>query len=106
MDKLYIVVRADLPPGARVAQSVHAAFQIAHECPALVACWLASSANLVVLEVPDEAALVALRARAELAGVPASLFRETDLADAATALALGPAARRLVSSLPLAMRAA
>lgn len=104
MDRLYIVTRSDLPPGARIAQAVHAAFQIASESPSLVACWLRDSGNLVVLEAPDEPALVALQARAELAGIPASLFRETDLGGAATALALGTGARRLVASLPLALR--
>lgn len=104
MDRLYIVVRADLPPGARIAQSIHAALQIAAECPSLVACWLRDSGNLVVLEAADEPALVALRARAVALGIPASLFREVDLGGAATALALGPGARRMVSSLPLAMK--
>jgi len=104
--KLYVVTRADLTQGARVAQSVHAAFQMATEHPGLVACWLRESSNLVVLEVPDEAALMALRARAGAAGVPCALFREVDFGDAATALALGPEGRRLVACLPLALRAA
>jgi peptidyl-tRNA hydrolase len=106
MEKLYIVVRADIPHGARVAQSVHAAFQIGHEHPELVASWLRNSSNLVVLEIPDETALMALRRRAELANVPVSLFREPDFGGTATALALGPEAWRMVSSLPLALRAA
>lgn len=104
MDPLYIVTRADLPPGARCAQSCHTlrAFVDAH--PELDRAWFAASNNLVVLETPDEAALVALAARAAARGVATATFREPDYGDALTGVALGPGASRLVSSLPLALR--
>lgn len=102
--KLFIVTRSDLAPGARVAQSVHAALQYAHEHRDATRTWFESSNNLVALEAPDEPWLVSIAERARAAGVPVSVFREPDFGDAVTAIALGPAGARLVSSLPLALR--
>ena len=57
-----------------------------------------------MLEAPDEVALGALATRALDAGVEHAVFREPDFAGALTAIALAPSGRRLVSSLPLALR--
>jgi len=65
--------------------------------------WYDESNNLVLLQVPNEAALLALKEKAN--GIPAALFREPDVNDEATALALGPEARGLVSNLPLLLKA-
>jgi peptidyl-tRNA hydrolase len=65
--------------------------------------WFEASNVLVLLEVPDERSLIELADEARSRRVPVSLFREPDIGDAATALALGPEGRRLVSRLPLAM---
>lgn len=101
--KLFVVVRGDLPPGLRVAQAIHAALLFAHEHEEVALDWFLRSNNVVVLRVEDLPALEALASRAESLGVPGSLFREPDLGDQATALALAPSARRLVSKLPLAV---
>ena len=99
--KLFVVGRQDLPPGLRVAQMFHAARQFAEDHPEVEGTWFRESNTIVLLEVPDEAALRELASRAE--GVPTSEFsEEPDLG--LTALALGPDARRLVSSLPLALK--
>ena len=99
--KLFIVGRRDLPPGLRVAQMFHAARQFAEEYPEIEGTWFRESNTIVLLEVPDEAALLELASRAE--GVPTSEFsEEPDLG--LTALALAPEGYRLVSSLPLALR--
>lgn len=104
--KLYVITRSDLLPGARAAQSVHAALAFAHEHPDVEAPWHEASNNLVLLEVPDEAALLALGEAAKRRGVACSLFTEPDLNDALTAIALGPEGRPLVSCLPLTLRLA
>jgi hypothetical protein len=57
----------------------------------------------VVLSAPDEASLAALCRAAAAAGLRAIPFREPDFGDALTAVALEPAAHRLVSHLPLAL---
>lgn len=101
--KLYLVTRRDLPPGARAAQLCHAlrAFVEAH--PAVDSVWYAESNTLVLLEVADEDALMRLAWEATMGGVPWSLFREPDLGDAATAIAIGPTGQTLVRKLPLAL---
>lgn len=103
-EKLFIVTRADLPPGARAAQSVHAALLFAHDHPDEESAWFAGSNNLVLLEAPDERALVELCKRAWDAGIPYSVFTEPDFGDATTAVAIAPAGYRLVSNLPLTLR--
>jgi len=55
--------------------------------------------NLVVLAVDDEPTLLGLANR--LAPLGPVVFREPDLGGEATAIAVGPAARRLLSSIPL-----
>jgi hypothetical protein len=63
--------------------------------------WHSESNTLVLLAVPDELALCWLRDDATDAGVRCVAFHEPDLDNALTALALEPAARRLVAHLPL-----
>ena len=104
--KMYVVVRSDLAPGAQVAQSCHALRLFAAEHPHIDRYWYAKSNNLVVLQVPDEASLLALSERAREAKVAASTFREPDYGNEATAVAVEPDGWKLVSSLRLALRAA
>lgn len=98
MKKTYIVVRADLPPGLQMAQACHAAvaFTAAHGV---------LTENLVVLHAPDERALRALSEGCGSA-IRAAAFHEPDLGGELTALAMDDGGRRLLSSLPLALRAA
>lgn len=102
--KVFVVVRDDLPAGAQLAQSCHALRLFGAEHPEVDAAWYAGSNNLVCLQVPGLAALLALGRRAASREIPCSTFREPDFGGAATALALGPSGARLVSSLPLALR--
>jgi len=103
--KLYIVSRQDLPPGAQCAQSVHAAFAFAQEHPELTRDWHLNSNNIVILAVRHEQDLTLLLERARLEGVEFSAFREPDLDDALTALAIAPRGKKLVSKIPLALAA-
>ena len=104
MDKLFIVTSATLAPGAIAAQSVHAALAFAHEHSFEWRSWYLESNNIVLLSAENEEALLRLAARARAAGVPCSVFREPDFENAVTAIAISPAGRKLVSSLPLALR--
>ena len=107
MEKFYVVVRADLPAGAQATQAAHAAiaFCIAHRGYIPLANWHANSNNLVLLAVPDEAALDELHT-AVAEHVPVEWFHEPDFGDSLTAIAFPGTAEtiRLVSSLPLALR--
>lgn len=106
-DKLYIAVRADLPPGLQVAQSVHAMAQFYDEWPCRVRHWLRKSNYLVVVSVPNEEALLALATEAAL-GQDLEVTRvvEPDLGDETTAIAIQPGERAaaLCASFPLALR--
>jgi peptidyl-tRNA hydrolase len=101
MDRLYIVVRSDLKPGLLCAQACHALRAFVAEHPEVEQQWFEGSNNLVVLQVPDEAALLRLVERS--AGVPFSVNREPDLDNQVTAVALAPSAKRLLRTLPLAL---
>jgi peptidyl-tRNA hydrolase len=104
--KLYIIVRSDLSPGLQAAQACHALRLFTEEHPEEDKKWYTESNNLVLLQVPNETELLALKERAEADGIPASLFREPDVDNEATALALGPEGRKLLCNLPLLLKAA
>ena len=103
---MYLAVRADLTPGLQIAQSVHAAFHFFRDWPALAGRWLTESEFLVVVAVPDELALAELAARAVEEGIARTIWREPDLDNAITAVALEPGevAARLCAQMPLALR--
>jgi hypothetical protein len=65
--------------------------------------WHSASNTLVLLVAPDELALSWLYADAVTSALRAVAFHEPDLGGALTAVALEPAARRLVAHLPLAL---
>lgn len=94
------MVRADLSPGAQACQAAHALREFAARYPALEAAWFEDSNTLVILTSDD---LEGLEARATAAGEPCVRFVEPDWCPDGelTALALGPSARRILSSLPL-----
>jgi hypothetical protein len=101
MQKLYVVVRSDLEPGAQLAQAGHAISAFAFYFEADHRAWHQGSNNLVILAARDEAHLLEL---ARESPGPLAIFREPDLGNTVTAVAFhGDMARRL-SSLPLALR--
>ncbi len=106
MEKLYIVVRADLPPGAQIAQSCHALRAFVEKYPGLDRQWHDTGGNLVCLSIEDERELQSLLADAIYGDeIACAWFCEQDLGGQLTAIALDSRARRLVSNLPLALRA-
>lgn len=76
----YVIVRADLPFGVILAQTVHAAGESG---PAI------SGTYAVVLSVPDESALLALSNRLTEANVFHHLIREPDAPYNGAAMTLG-----------------
>lgn len=103
--KLHLVVREDIPPGLQAAQLVHAATEFMSEYPEMAAAWRRDSNCVALLAVPDEASLKALAGRARIRAVT-SEFREPDLGNSLTAVAVSPTAggRRVCGGLPLAFR--
>lgn len=104
MERLYVVVRSDLPAGAQIAQSCHAlrAFVEAH--PDLDRAWHAAGGNLVCLSVPCELDLLELLGQARREGLRFAWFDEVDFGSSLTAIALEAKAKRLLRPLPLALR--
>lgn len=104
MEKLYIVVRGDLAPGAQLAQACHVVARFAAEHRELFLAWESGAKNIVVLSARDERELAQLLERAAVEALRVADFREPDIRDERTAIALEGRAARLVSNLPLALR--
>lgn len=98
MKRLYVVVRADLPPGLQMAQACHATRAFGLQNPGADV-----GDNLVVLQVPGEAELRGLF-QATL-DYDMACFSEPDLGGQLTAIAVEGSAGPLLSTLPLALRA-
>lgn len=104
MEKLYVIVRADLAPGLQIAQACHAVqtFCLAH--PTTFHNWAAGPGNLVVLHAPDQMSLGVMAKTAAKQGALTAAFNEPDLGNELTAIALcGMSAHKLLSQLPLAL---
>ena len=103
-DKLYVLIRKDIPTGSQIAQSVHGMRQFSHEHPDLDHQWFHGSNTVVVLHVRDAMHLRKLHDKALPGGISGSVFFEPDLGDQPTCLVLAPMVqtRKLTSGLSLA----
>lgn len=101
--KLYVIVREDLSPGARVAQAVHGAHEFSDAHPGEYARWREESNTVAILAAQGEPHLRYLAEMAAMWGVPHASFQEPDMGGASTVLVLapGPASQRLTRGLPL-----
>jgi peptidyl-tRNA hydrolase len=108
LDRFYVVVRSDLPPGLQAAQAVHSAIQFTQEWPDLLVPWYTDSNYLVIVAVPDEPSLWEMAKVAREQNIRYSITQEPDLDDKWTAVALQPGdmARMICSCLPLALKEA
>lgn len=104
MKKLFLITRQDLCHGQQAVQAVHAMREFVQHHPVEDRSWYEESNTLALLAVPDEVSLLHLLKQAELQGVAAAGFREPDRENELTAIALGPAARKLCSKLPVALK--
>lgn len=107
MQKLYIVLRADLAPGLMIPQACHAQDAFYEDYPELYAEWRAKYKNLIVKEVPNEEALYALlnKMPGDSTKLAVAHYNEEDLGHSMTAIAFyGPMAKRFAGPLPLALQ--
>lgn len=95
--RLYVVVRGDLPPGLQMAQACHVTRLFSLTYPKLQV-----GENLIVLRARDEGEL--LRLWCDSGACEGVTFKEPDLGNQYTAIALESSAQKLLSSLPLALR--
>jgi hypothetical protein len=85
---------------------MHALRQFTAEHPEIDKEWFEKSNYLGLLSVPDERALVNLLEQTTVHDIPLSIFREPDIDNEITAIALAPGAKskKLCSRLPLALK--
>lgn len=85
---------------------MHAAIQFAMEHPEINKDWFTNSNYLGFLSVTNEYELHQLIEKALLHGIKISIFREPDIGNQITAIALAPGSKskKLCSNLPLALR--
>lgn len=95
-----------MSPGYQGVQSQHAAIQFVMEHPEIGKVWFGKSNYLGWLSVADEQELCQLIEKAHQLGITVSVFREPDVDDRITAIALEPGARsrKLCSTLTLALK--
>lgn len=99
-ERLYVVVRADLPIGLQMAQACHAAYRFA-----VVHGSVDIGETMVVLHAPDEKDLVELGMLVHGRGdIPLTAFVEPDLNNEVTAVAFSGAAKPFLRHLPLAFK--
>ncbi len=105
-DKLYLVTRKDISPGYQAVQSCHALRQFTEEHPEIDKQWFQASNYLCLLSVKNEEELYSLVCRAKDLDVKVSVFREPDIDNQITAIALEPGDRtkELCKNLKLALR--
>ncbi len=105
-DKLYVITRADLSRGYQAVQGMHAALDFAVKFPRITENWNQISNYLCFLSVGSEEELRMLYRQAQQKQIASVLFREPDIGNQATALALAPGlqSRELCDSLQLALR--
>lgn len=104
MEKLTIVVRSDIPPGAQLAQTGHAVGAFAIQYPDSFSLWARVGKNIVVLGARDLTHLMDLYGAAALRGLSRAIFAEPDIGGQPTAIALGDGARKVTGALPKALR--
>lgn len=105
-DKLYVITRQDLDPGYQAVQSIHAAIQFKFEHPEVSKNWFENSNYLGLLSVANEEELLLLIEQAAQKDIKCSVFREPDINDQITAIAIEPGSKskKLCSHLKLALK--
>ena len=105
-DKLYLITRRDISPGYQAVQSCHAMRQFTEEHPEVDKEWFTRSNYLCLLSVGNEAELYSLICKAKDKDIRVSVFREPDIDNQITAIALEPGVRskELTTNLKLALK--
>ena len=95
-----------MSPGLQAAQACHTLRQFTEDHPEIDRRWNDESKFLVVLSVPDEAALQHFAQEATDREIAYSVWREPDIDNQVTGIALAPgqATEKLCSQLPLALK--
>lgn len=103
--RLYVVVRNDLAPGIQISQSIHAKDEFTRRYPELEATWARDSNTIIILSGSNND-LYSVIGKALTKGVCYATFKEPQLNNEVTAVALEPSYStvEVVRGLPLALR--
>ena len=103
---MFVITRQDISPGLQCSQIVHASDQFKYEHPTDHESWFRNSNYLAILSVKNESELLSLVEKVCSHNLVHSTFSEPDLNNELTAIAVAPskAAKKLFSSLPLALK--
>lgn len=101
-----MITRQDIAPGYQAVQSIHAAIQFGMEHPDIHRFWFDRSNYLGLLSVSNEYELERLIEQAAEQGIKFSVFREPDVDNQITAIALEPGikSKKLCSKITLALK--
>lgn len=86
--KLYVVTRRDLSPGAQAVQGMHALVEFSMYYPSEYQEWYRESNHLCFLSVATERDLESLCTKVFKAGVKHCMFREPDFGMSLTAITI------------------
>ena len=102
-NKLIVITRRDLLIGVQAVQAGHATVQFQYEHPELAKNWYHNSNYLIFLTTETEDDLKKFIDKANSYNIQISIFREPDINNEITAIALEPCeqSRKMTSSLPL-----
>ena len=100
------MTRQDLAPGYQLVQTAHAMADFGIQYPKEFHQWHSTSNYLACLSARDEQSLQALASKLLSENIKHVTFRESDLNDQITAIAIEPSdmTRRICSSFPLALK--
>lgn len=103
---MYVIVRSDLSYGQQAVQGMHAGIQFIFDHPEIAREWHLNSDYLCFLSVINESELIELVSQAASLGLKYSIFREPDIGNQVTAIALEPneESKKLCGRLPLALK--
>jgi hypothetical protein len=101
-----VITRRDIDSGYQGVQSIHAAIQFGQQYPDIYQDWYQKSNYLGWLSVDNERELMNLVEQAKAHDISVSVFKEPDIGDRITAIALAPGqkSKKLCSRLPLALK--
>lgn len=99
--KLYVVTRRDLSPGAQAVQGMHALVEFQFEHPESADEWHSISNTLGFLSVADEKELNELCGLLFSLGIRHAMFREPDMGMSLTAIAIEATDQAMESVRPL-----
>jgi peptidyl-tRNA hydrolase len=101
-----LITRRDLSPGYQSVQPAHALAQFSQTYPEQFADWYKNGQNLIVLAATNETHLLKLAEVFTRDGILHTVFREPDIKNKITAIAVEPhvEAYKVTSSLPLALK--